>query len=321
VKHSRQELVDALEIVAESHGVPTAVAVEAQGLLIKVSKPEFVFMADVTVAVLSLLSPANAMLQGKRCTFSAATDLISSSREAIEALRTDDKYAEFAAEAGIPIRDAHPRRNRTQNRLLKDFLVSTTLGQQGPTGNITSQWGEWDQEKQAYFSLLDAVTGEMRIRFGETNLALFQSVEALLPSSEQFLKSQSVKPLAMLLELEQATLDAELAVVAAFFSKNLPKDSSLESATKAIVTYKDAFPSLYALYAGASTIGVSTATCENSFSALTRVLHPRRRSMTHQRKAQLVILAFEKQLTRAIDMDAFVTKFNCKTRRIILRTH
>jgi len=283
VKHSRQELVDALEIVAESHGVPTAVAVEAQGLLIKVSKPEFVFMADVTVAVLSLLSPANAMLQGKRCTFSAATDLISSSREAIEALRTDDKYAEFAAEAGIPIRDAHPRRNRTQNRLLKDFLVSTTLGQQGPTGNITSQWGEWDQEKQAYFSLLDAVTGEMRIRFGETNLALFQSVEALLPSSEQFLKSQSVKPLAMLLELEQATLDAELAVVAAFFSKNLPKDSSLESATKAIVTYKDAFPSLYALYAGASTIGVSTATCENSFSALTRVLHPRRRSMTHQR--------------------------------------
>lgn len=158
----------------------------------------------------------------------------------------------------------------------------------------------------------------MRIRFGETNLALFQSVEALLPSSEQFLKSQSVKPLAMLLELEQATLDAELAVVAAFFSKNLPKDSSLESATKAIVTYKDAFPSLYALYAGASTIGVSTATCENSFSALTRVLHPRRRSMTHQRKAQLVILAFEKQLTRAIDMDAFVTKFNCKTRRIIL---
>ena len=155
--------------------------------------------------------------------------------------------------------------------------MSTTLGQQGPTGNITSQWGEWDQEKQA-FSLLHAVTGEMRIRFGETNLALFQSVEALLPSSEQFLKSQSVKPLAMLLELEQATLDAELAVVAAFFSKNLPKDSSLESATKAIVTYKDAFPTLYALYAG----------------ALTRVLHARRRSMTHQRKAQLVILAFEK---------------------------
>ena len=52
----------------------------------------------------------------------------------------------------------------------------------------------------------------------------------------------------MLLELEQATLDAELAVEAAFFSKNLPKYSSLESATKSIVTYKDAFPSLYALW-------------------------------------------------------------------------
>ena len=80
--------------------------------------------------------------------------------------------------------------------------------------------------------------------------------------------------------------------------KKLPKDSTLESATNAVVSFKDAFPNVYALYVGASTIGVSTATRENSFSALTRILHPRRRSMKHQRKAQLVLLAFEKSLTR-----------------------
>ena len=35
---------------------------------------------------------------------------------------------------------------------------------------------------------------------------------------------------------------------------------------------------------GASTIGISTATCENSFSTLTHIIHPRRRAMTQDRK-------------------------------------
>jgi len=60
----------------------------------------------------------------------------------------------------------------------------------------------------------------------------------------------------------------------------------------------DAFPNMYSLYAAALTIGVPTATCENSFSTLTRILQPRRRSMSHERKSQLVLLAFEKKITR-----------------------
>jgi len=58
----------------------------------------------------------------------------------------------------------------------------------------------------------------------------------------------------------------------------------------------------------------------NSFSALTRILHPRHQSMKHQRKVQLILLAFEKSLTRNIDLNAFVDRFNAKTRRIILWT-
>jgi len=40
--------------------------------------------------------------------------------------------------------------------------------------------------------------------------------------------------------------------------------------------------------------------------------------MTHERKAQLVLLAFEKQLTRQIDLDQFVAEFNTSTRHIAL---
>ena len=84
-----------------------------------------------------------------------------------------------------------------------------------------------------------------------------------------------MKPLVELLQFEQSAVDAELTVGAAFLVKKLPNDSTLESATKAaVVRFKDAFHNLYALYAVA---------CANSFSALTIVLHPRHRSMTHQR--------------------------------------
>ena len=73
------------------------------------------------------------------------------------------------------------------------------------------------------------------------------------------------------------------------------------------------------LYAGALTIGVSTATCESSFSTLTRVLRPYRRSMGRERKVQLVLLAFEKALTLSVNLNAFVDRFALKSRRVLQR--
>ena len=43
----------------------------------------------------------------------------------------------------------------------------------------------------------------------------------------------------------------------------------------------------------ALTFGASSGTCESTFSTLTRILTPYRGSMLHQRKADLVLLAFD----------------------------
>ena len=94
--------------------------------------------------------------------------------------------------------------------------------------------------------------------------------------------------------------------------------SSLADATQVIYSNREAFPNTYALHAGAATIGISTATCENPFSALTRVLRPACQSMSHERKAALVQLAFAKTLTRNIDLDQFVAKFARTSCRIHL---
>ena len=55
--------IETLEILAESGKVPADVNVEAQGLLSKVKKPQFALMAEIVVKLLTVMKPANAMLQ------------------------------------------------------------------------------------------------------------------------------------------------------------------------------------------------------------------------------------------------------------------
>lgn len=69
------------------------------------------------------------------------------------------------------------------------------------------------------------------------------------------------------------------------------------------------------------TLGASTAMCENSFSVLRNVFTDHRRSMRHTRKAQLIQLAFEKDLTRKCQhewKDKVLRRFHSETRRLQL---
>ena len=62
----------------------------------------------------------------------------------------------------------------------------------------------------------------------------------------------------------------------------------------------------YKLLASASITGASSSTCEASFSARTRVLTTYRRSMMHMRKADLILLAYEGEITNSIGAESFL---------------
>jgi len=81
--------------------------------------------------------------------------------------------------------------------------------------------------------------------------------------------------------------------------------TNLQHICQLLLPFKDAFPTVYGIYAAALSLGVSTATCEASFSALTRILTAYRRSMTHNRKANLVLLSFQRRYTEAVEFDHF----------------
>ena len=79
-----------------------------------------------------------------------------------------------------------------------------------------------------------------------------------------------------------------------------------------------AFPSVYQLFAAAATVGASSATCEASFSALSRVLTAYHRSMTHERKRNLVILAFLQSYTKNVNIEEVLRCFSEKSRKLQL---
>ena len=91
-----------------------------------------------------------------------------------------------------------------------------------------------------------------------------------------------------------------------------------------ISTYRiqlSAMPSVPTAFKHALTFGASTAMCENSFSTLKNVFSEHRRTMLHERKAMLVQLAFEKDLTRKCTSewkDTVLRRFSSSTRRLQL---
>lgn len=93
---------------------------------------------------------------------------------------------------------------------------------------------------------------------------------------------------------------------------NASKDKSKGKISKleTLYKYKEAFKDTYGLLAAVATFGCSTATCESTFSTLTAINRPQRLSMTHQRMADLVFLAFERKRTENVNIEDVLQKLN-----------
>ena len=65
----------------------------------------------------------------------------------------------------------------------------------------------------------------------------------------------------------------------------------------------ETMPSIQTVLQLSRTVAVSTAVCESSFSTLKRILTPHRLSMLHQRKADLILISFEKKIARDVQTD------------------
>ena len=174
--------------------------------------------------------------------------------------------------------------------------------------------------KRLYYSAIDAVLGEMEARFSERDGKLITALTALDPGDDSFLDATKVKPILDLVGVE--IVQTQYTVAREFLLSEMAPEENWTIHKVGLLSkyYKSlqSMPTVLLALRLALVFGASTATCENSFSTLKSVFTDRRRTMLHGRKARLVQLAFEKDLTvkcRTEWKDAVLRKFHAARNR------
>ncbi|CAM4607110.1 unnamed protein product [Leuciscus chuanchicus] len=295
----------------------TEVRMEAVGLIKEVSETSFKFIAHMVYKILQLLDAPNKLMQSEDMDLLSAVKLVTCASECLAKLRCESDFLELWEKADDNEMPKPSKRKRTINKGLQEYLLEESIGQaHGDLGNE-------EELRRLYYSTLDAVLAEISERFGERNSKLVEALSVFDPQNDStFLEAQLVQRMLNLTNSE--VVHSECAVARQFLRKEL--SGSISSGEKMTVKQilqrhhatLEAMPTVLA----AMTFGASTAMCENSFSTLKNVFTDNRRSMLHQRKAHLVQLAFERDLTRKFRhewKDSILRRFNdSKHRRLQL---
>ncbi|CAL8242214.1 unnamed protein product [Merluccius merluccius] len=152
--------------------------------------------------------------------------------------------------------------------------------------------------RRLYFSVLDHVLVERR--FSERNSKLAAALVALDPESDTFLDVKAVQPL---MELTKSTIvEMECIVATQYFARVKKDDDKKKMAVSRLLSHGvlQAMPTVLLADKLLLTLGASITMCEKSFSVLKNVFADHRRKITHSPKAQLVLQAFERDLTRKL---------------------
>lgn len=157
---------------------------------------------------------------------------------------------------------------------------------------------------------------EINSRFNENDKILL----ALSPISDAALNN--FEPLKEIgIDIPSAT---ELEVAQQFLRKKFNEmantnDNAEVSELAMLHPLREGFESTYKLLLALETFGCSTATCEASFSCLSRIDQLKRMSMTDNRLVNLAYSAFEKEQLKKVSVEDILIKFNdAKNRKVQL---
>jgi len=134
-------------------------------------------------------------------------------------------------------------------------------------------------------------------RFGTLQSDIAAAVSATRPGSPSFMLKSGLQPLA---DLANLTLDnTELELAHHFFTDNKYSDAKAIAQSSVI----SSMPSVQRIVQLSRTIAVSMAAWESSFSTLKWVLTPHHMSMLHSRKADLILISYERELAGKLQSD------------------
>lgn len=316
INNNFDQLFDTLIKIKENieHNLDADDVAKAVGMLDFMMKKKFIFLLGFLCKLLGVIEPANQILQKRDVGYSKAMPIIEAVKENINAMRTDESFAQFldATEeklASIEYVPLRPRRVRSRPSRLSESIVMSTLGEKDLDDESSSL-------KRIYFEFIDKIISEMDERF-ERNHIILNAVEVATNILSDNFDYNALDPLTEL----QVILPSreEFAVVKSYLlnERNKPEWHD-KSILQTLFPVKTAFPTTYRLFEAIETFGATTSMNESSFSSLSRIDTIRRSSMTDQRLCDLAFLAFEKKRLNLLKIDVILRKFSEKSRKIKL---
>ena len=308
------EIADALQKIGSNqlNQFDGETVVTAVRLAAVVATRDFRFIRVLMKRVLELLKPADESLQKRTTDINEAMLLIETCMDQVCNLRNEATFVDIS-KCCNELADCEPSAKRrmiaTLSRRMDDFVVLE------PTGQYRRE--EVTATSQMLNDVIDNVLVEMTRRFTDQGW-LYKAVTAMSRKSDKFLDAKTLSPLSRLGIVIPS--NAELQVCKAYIERlNSPvEESDSNKVLKLLYEQRAAFPDTYAMAASIATLGSSSAVCEASFSTLARINNSHRRSMTHMRQRNLVLLAFEENRTKDINFDEFIKMFMPKHSRLHL---
>ena len=276
------------------------------------------FILHAVQRILLILKPADQQLQERETDILTGIQLVTSIIQVLKRMREDGENT-FKnindATLLLDLEDSTTRRRCVAPRLLEVYVTQSSTGHR----DLSPQ----SKLKGIMYEIIDSYVAELQTRFSERNIMYVKSMLSLWPLNENFLAFESISPLANLMQFSANDMEAlqnESLVPKPFLLEHFNRETHkcLGDICTFMRAYKTAFPKVYTLLVGGATFGASTATCEASFSTLSRILTPFRQSMTHQRKANLEIMSFLHDYTRGVDKDVVLREIAKKNRRLQL---
>lgn len=226
IAQNHHELLDALKKIKDGngHNFDADDIALASGLASAIMEKKLVFMLQFLCELLSLIEPANKILQSREVGFRQAKPIIEAVHESVLTLRTDETFHHFLQSAEKLMNyfeddesELRPQRIRQRSNRLNDSIVMETLGERHI--EVEAQTGIEKEKlllKSQYFSVIDRVSSEMNSRFYENSDILTAITEVNNIGSDNFDRN-ALEPLSEI----NLTLpsEAELLMVKQFIYK------------------------------------------------------------------------------------------------------
>uniref|UniRef100_A0A1X7V0P6 TTF-type domain-containing protein n=1 Tax=Amphimedon queenslandica TaxID=400682 RepID=A0A1X7V0P6_AMPQE len=305
IKTTLPALLATLEDIADESG---SRAIESRGLLHQAHSFPFILSLILFEKIFSVTGNLSNLLQAEQLNYAGAAACIRATKQTLQNLRSEEKWLEIwkeTVELGTKLNIAvSPIRCRRRQRL-PSHLSNCTV--EGPTG-VTNTISEY--RTLAYYATIDTLLDEMNKRFNELNLTLLQSLQALVPTSDNFLDLASLHPFLSHYSIDKDGLASELSVATTLLKETSPL-STLHHVYSHLYQVKECFPHLLQVLQIAMTIGVTSASAERSFSSLKRLKTHLRSTMSQERLNNVSLLHIERDLSNKLwhNLDDIVLKF------------